>query len=182
MMSSSATLVGFLSAALALTLITGIEPAQHIDPRANEISGFSSWRKATSKPMFMAPGVAKLCRQAPEFAFPNPHVPTFFQVFVNKTGVAAMFASKRTPFPVGSVIVKEKRRLLPGTERLGPPELYTVMIKRKSGFDSVNGDWEFFVCDGQARPMRKATSVKHCQSCHQSRKQDDFTFRDYVRK
>lgn len=182
MNSSSPTLARFLSATLFVTFSIGSGPAQQIDPRATEISGFRSWRKATSRPMFMAPGVAKLCRQAPEFAYPTPHVPTYFQVFVNKTGVQAMFARNRKPFPVGSVIVKEKRRILPGTERLGPPELYTVMIKRKAGFDSVNGDWEFFVCDGQARPVRKASSVKHCQSCHQSRKLDDFTFRDYVRK
>lgn len=182
MTNRSLAIIRLVLASLAMTFSFAMKPVQQIDPRVLAISGFRSWRKATTKPTLMAPAIVSLCREAPEYSFPNPHFRTYFQVFVNKTGVPAMFAPKPTPFPIGSVIVKEKRRVLPGTERLGPPELYTVMIKRKKGFDSLNGDWEFFVCDGQARPMRKATSVKHCQSCHQSKKMDDYTFRDYVKK
>jgi len=131
----------------------------------------------------MEPLVSALCSRAPELQKPNPHVPNFFTVWVNDIGKKAMFAKGDTAFPAGSIIVKEK--FVPRDKNAGDlikplatdkPQLLTVMIKHEKGYDTPNGDWEYFTCDGNAQPAPASTSVKHCQSCHQ-KAEPDHTYR-----
>src|SRR5436190_17769194 len=74
----------------------------------------------------------------------NPHLKKYIIVHVNDIGRKAMLEEKNPKFPEGSVIVKEK---LP-EEKSQTPELLTVMIKQRKGFNPESGDWEYMVVDG----------------------------------
>lgn len=123
----------------------------------------------------MAPQIAALCVQLPKYGLDNPHVPRYFSVFVNSVGKATMLGQRKGPFPKGTVIVKEK---IAGAESKHP-ELLTVMIKHKKGFDPAHDDWEYEALDGDAKPIIGAT-VEHCQNCHQAKSLSDHVYRDYA--
>jgi hypothetical protein len=87
-----------------------------------------------------------------------------------------MVQATNPKFPIGSIIVREK---LP-TEDSAAPELLSVMIKRKKGFNQGEGDWEFIVLDnksGKARMLKKSVD---CLSCHGKQRESDFVFRTYL--
>jgi hypothetical protein len=89
----------------------------------------------------------------------------------------ARTASQTDPsvYAEGAVIVREKLK----TEE-GSPELLTVMIKRKKGFNPAANDWEFLVLSGDATKIRKREKTGACQQCHDSVRDKDFVFESYV--
>ncbi|HRF58526.1 MAG TPA: cytochrome P460 family protein [Fimbriimonadaceae bacterium] len=177
-------LVGSLSIFVGGALFAGFPGAT--DARLKAIQGYRSWTKVNAKPVSMAPSVAVLCAAIPppKWRDPSPHIGKFFTVYVNATGRTAMLSDETKPFPVGTVIVKEKvpavgqdvLKQTPGTK----VELLTVMIKRDKGFDPGNGDWEYFAVSGDAKAVI-SKDVKHCQDCHRSQKSSDYVYRDYPR-
>jgi len=158
-------------------------------------ANYRRWVLVTPNPVDMAPAVAVSCIGPAEWDRnpTNPHFPRVFRVFVNSAGRAAMASEGKRPFPVGSIIVKEKYpasdvRPLRGADARWPigrklragaqPELLTAMIKRKPGFDPKNGDWEYAVLDGLA--TRIATKdLSYCGSCHVNRQKTDYVFGNY---
>jgi len=124
----------------------------------------------------MAPAVSALCVQAPKAVPNNPHA--YFTVYVNKTGRATMLGQAQGPFPVGTVIVKEKFSSLKSKE----PQLLTVMIKRGKGYDVRQEDWEYLALDGQGRRFPGKQIVSHCQSCHQNSALKDHVYRNYINR
>lgn len=156
-----------------------VQPA-NVDPRQKAIEDYRDWQCITPEAVNMAPWIAKLCRVAPEYGRDNPHIRTFFKVFVNDKAKSMMNAPEPR-FPVGSVIVKEKFEVPSGSQpkKLDKPNLLTVMVKREKGFDGPNGDWEYFTAAGNGKPSSADLSVKHCQSCHLGKKSTDYTFRTY---
>ena len=62
----------------------------------------------------------------------------------------------------------------------GSPEVLTVMIKRKRGFNPAANDWEFLVISGDATKITKREKTGSCQSCHQSVSDKDFVFDNYL--
>ena len=87
-----------------------------------------------------------------------------------------MLHQKLPKFPVGSLIVKEK---LAEPESM-KPELLTVMHKRKKGYDTLGGDWEYLVYDGSGVSIQAHGRLKECHSCHkQWAKTGDYISRDY---
>lgn len=179
-MTRSANIFFGLFTAGTVIAVAMVQPA-NADPRPNEIKDYRDWVCVTPEAVNMAPWVAKLCRVAPEYGKENPHLKTTFKVFVNEKGKHAM-ASPEPIFPVGSVIVKEKfeansKSTAPSNPK---PNLLTVMVKRDKGYDSPNGDWEYFTAAGNGKVNSKTLSTKHCQSCHQGKKSSDYTFRTYA--
>ncbi|WP_394796455.1 hypothetical protein [Armatimonas sp.] len=73
------------------------------------------------------------------------------------------FWTKLTPFPVGTVLVKEKFDNPKGS---GTPELLTAMVKREKGYNPACYDWEFLVLDGKAERVLERGKLARCQSCH----------------
>ncbi len=155
------------------------------DTVVEDLQDYKSWHLATLTPVAMSPAVSELCMaKVPSHTLrhpPNPHMPSYFQVYVNPIGKEA-FLDKSKPFPVGTMILKEK---LAGSSKVGldelvkqTPELVTAMVKRVPGFDPDNGDWQYVVLLGDAS---KATTegLKHCAACHASRKSQRFVFADY---
>ena len=91
---------------------------------------------------------------------------------MNPPAVAAVFDPEARPFPLGTVIAKEK---LSGSPH-GAPEGVAFMVKRKeSQFPSTDG-WQFlyFPPSGDARRTHEA-----CASCHRAAAPKDYVFRQY---
>jgi Cytochrome P460 len=147
-----------------------------------EIEGYRGWTKVNEVPQLMAPRVAMACARvmAPGGVdvngSTNPHTNKFFTVYVNDVGREAMVTQKNPTFPVGTVIVKEK---LPSKESQ-TPELLTVMIKQKEGFNEASGDWEYAVMDGTGTRLEGRGDLQNCQSCHVAKQGSDYVFRTYL--
>lgn len=155
--------------------------AQTVSKQIKEIEGYKNWTRVNSVPQLMPDLVAALCRPSPkkaDDAGKNPHRDKYFTVFVNDIGRKAMLERKKPKFPVGSVIVKEK---LPD-EQSRTPELLTVMIKQKKGFNPASGDWEYLVADGAGATVEARGKLQNCQTCHLANKETDYVFRTYLSK
>lgn len=87
-----------------------------------------------------------------------------------------MLSQKSPRFPEGSIIVKEK---LPARDSQAP-ELLTVMIKQKRGYNPTRGDWEYMVVDGAGTRIEGRGKLQNCQSCHIANKKTDYVFRTYL--
>jgi hypothetical protein len=106
----------------------------------------------------------------------NPHRDKYFTVYVNEVGREAMLRQKTPIFPERSVIVKEK---LPAKDS-DTPELLTVMIKRKKGFNAATGDWEYAVVDRGGTRVEERGNLQNCQACHIANQETDYIFRTYL--
>jgi len=93
----------------------------------------------------------------------GPHSHGFVHLYASPEAAQAI-AARSDRFPVGSVIVKEK---------IGEKNVVTDvggMIKRAPGYDTANGDWEFFF----HTPGGEFTSGKmaNCIDCHNNSPHD----------
>jgi hypothetical protein len=156
------------------------------DPELRSVREYRDWKPITPKPVDMAPVIAVSCVGPGKLdREPNPHIRAAFRVYVNKKGERAMASDGQTPFPVGSIIVKEKFDRDPDAPFSPPkiaagtkPDLLTVMIKRKRGYAPADGDWQYAVLEGDAKKPTTA-GLKHCASCHRAQKARDYVFREY---
>jgi hypothetical protein len=93
-------------------------------------------------------------------------------VYVNELARKAYSASPAQPFPIGSILVREKL-IRSNSEK---PQVLTVMIKREKGFNTEGGDWSFLAMDGAATKVLKRKKKGDCLECHQSASDRDFVF------
>jgi hypothetical protein len=108
-------------------------------------------------------------------AIDDPHSDAHVVVYVNSIG-AHQFTKEHPVFPPGTILVKEK---LSSADSLAP-DLLTVMVKRKAGYDPEHGDWEYLTLDGAATTITSRGKLASCQSCHDEKKSDDYVFRSYL--
>jgi Cytochrome P460 len=147
-----------------------------------EIEGYRNWTKVNAVPQLMPKRVAADCAMWMSRAGvvvngdSNPHRDKYFTVYVNDLGHKAMLSRKNPIFPEGSVIVKEKLT----TKDSQSPELLTVMIKQKQGFNPASGDWEYMVVDGTGTKVEGRGNLQNCQSCHLANQKTDYIFRTYL--
>jgi hypothetical protein len=157
------------------SLTVGLMPPDSI----NEIAGYRTWTRVNAEPQLMPDQVSALCA-APvpsrADAPANPHRHKYLMVYVNDTGRQAMLEQKNPAFPEGSVIVKEKL----SEKSSQTPELLTVMIKHRTGFNPANGDWEYMVVDGTGTNVSAHGKLENCQSCHSAKPETDYVFRTYL--
>ena len=158
--------------------------AQTKNKQVKEIEGYKNWTKVNSTPQLMPDIVAMSCVG---FRSPNgksvdsktnPHLKKYITVYVNEIGRKAMLEQQKPQFPEGSVIVKEK---LPD-EAGQTPELLTVMIKQKKGFNPESGDWEYMVVNGDGTQAEERGNLENCQACHFNKQETDYIFRTYLSK
>ncbi len=143
----------------------------------SEIKGYQNWTKVNDKPQIMRSEVAVLCRMPTTQDLENDiHNNKYINVFVNNIGKDEMLTKKNPVFPKGTVIVKQK---LPTLES-NSPELLTVMIKRRKGFNPSVGDWEFFTSNGAATETTARGKLESCQRCHVEMKTTDYISRNYL--
>jgi hypothetical protein len=147
-----------------------------------EIEGYKQWAIVNPMPELMPERVAAACAiwLSPAGVIvdgeSNPHRDKYFTVYINDVGRQAMLGQKNPKFPVGSVIVKEKLTAKDSKE----PELLTVMIKQKKGFNRESGDWEYMVVDGTGTKVEGRGNLQNCQSCHLANRKTDYIFRTYL--
>ena len=158
--------------------------AQTKNKQVKEIEGYKNWTKVNSVPQLMPDVVAMSCvlYRSPSGEIvdskTNPHLKKYITVYVNEIGRKAMLEQQKPQFPEGSVIVKEK---LPD-ETSQTPELLTVMIKQKKGFNSESGDWEYMVVNGEGTQAEERGNLENCQACHFNKQETDYIFRTYLSK
>lgn len=176
-------------------MVSSLEP--HVDDGqrtpsvADDVLKFADyrkWHRVNDKPAEMSDVIASLCRivdpgeeEAIRRTNPNPHQRKdercTYTVFVNEVGKGRLLKGGVTPFPVGTILVKEKHK---GSDA-NSSELLTVMVKREKGFAPDNGDWQYLVLDGFAKAIQKGDTTT-CVKCHASVRENDFVYADYLPK
>ncbi len=102
---------------------------------------------------------------------------TFGEVYANDLARSEINKDKPT-YPIGSIIVREKNL----TETSETPETIIAMVKRKKGFSKNTGDWEFMTFKGADLQLEKRETKGNCADCHSNAKQNDWVFREYLKK
>lgn len=140
-----------------------------------QIGEYRGWQLVNPTPVMMNPRAAAACAAA----FPlNPHESAWASVYVNAQGTSAMMTESHPAFPVGSMIVKEKLY----DPKAKDPEVLTVMIKRKQGYNPPSRDWEYLVLDGPATKIMERGKLARCNECHQDYPDTDFVTMHYRRR
>lgn len=110
----------------------------------------------------------------------GPHARSSINVYVNSIGVKAL-QTKRLPYPVGTVIVKEKNprmiHYIDDTTEAERTASIGGMIKRKKGFDPDNGDWEYFY--KTSKGALESGKMKRCIQCHKEASKQDFVYKNW---
>jgi hypothetical protein len=173
-----------LLAPVATPLATEPVPEKHANPApaapgpgakplivTQETAGtfYRDYKRLTEQPRLIAPLTAVYCRTPSkeeldkEKAMAGPHAHVWVHIYANPEAAEAI-ASKADEFPVGAVIVKEKLGAGGAVTDVGG------MIKRAPGYDTANGDWEFF----SHTPGGEFTSGKiaNCIDCHNNGPRD----------
>jgi hypothetical protein len=140
-----------------------------------EVSKYKTWTRANPQPVLMDPVTAVDCA-SPGFRS-GPHANKYILVYVNEVARSAMMTERYPKFPPGSIIVKEK---LGEKSANALPELLTIMVKRNSGYDTGNGDWDYLVADGFVARFERPVNVKSCQTCHLRHRDTDYVSRQYL--
>jgi len=151
-------------------------------PAISEIAtSFTNYYRMTTNAVFVNPELAMLCRgaskeevEAARIKF-GPHANTGILIYMNKAADA--FGTNASLFPVGAVIVKQKRILGYHQDGKWIREADTRvggMVKRPAGYDPAHGDWEYFYF----KDPRKIESgrISSCAQCHDSAKEKDHIF------
>lgn len=152
------------------------------DKQVREIEGYKNWTKVNSEPQLMPERVAAACAVwlassgVEVNGSLNPHRDKYFTVYVNEIGRKEMLDQKSPKFPEGSIILKEKLSAVDSQT----PELLTVMIKQKNGFNPAGGDWEYIVLNGSGTKIEARGNLQNCQSCHLANQKTDYIFRTYL--
>jgi hypothetical protein len=137
----------------------------------------------TPDPVYVNPQLAAACRnvsqeevEAARKVF-GPHADTLVSIYMND--LAADTFSKTNPvYPVGSIIVKEKKAMgywsttqrttVEGSDGVGG------MIKRPAGYDPDHGDWEYFYFEDPAKI--ESGRITSCIQCHSGAADRDYVF------
>ena len=132
--------------------------------------------------VFVNPELAGLCRGVSQEEVAaarthfGPHANTSIRVFMNPPAADAL-KNNLIPYPVGSVIVKQKMSLgyqrSDGTAVEGEPGV-GGMVKRSPGYDPTHGDWEYFYVEGKS-PLESGR-LSTCVTCHSSARDRDHVF------
>ena len=142
---------------------------------------YRKWKRVNPIMVNMDWRAAQMCHVTPEAMKArrsNPHFGKWIFVYVNQQGEDAMMNQAVPNFPVGSVIVKEKR----GEQNPNAkPELLTVMTKMPPGYDPKHGDWQYMgVAGNAARTIQARGRLANCQSCHDKRAGTGYVYRSYL--
>ena len=143
-----------------------------------QFAGYRQWALVNPTPAIMDQRAARACGivRTPDTTSLNPHSTRYISVYVNRIGQEAMMKRLNPVFPEGSIIVKEKFM----NQFAKTPELLTVMVKHKEGYNRETGDWEYLMTDGAASRLEQRGKLERCNSCHNSYKESDYVTRTYL--
>lgn len=172
------TVVSCALALLASTIAFAMETSD--SELVRDATNFRELFRITDEPHEMDDSINRACRP---FGF-NPTLihdgygeSAFCNVYVNEKGKRALI-SGLDRYPEGSMIVKSKLRSKDDSK----PELYTVMQKMGTTFDTKNGNWEYSVIDGHTRRILARGRIDSCISCHARYAKTDYVTRVYIKQ
>ena len=154
---------------MPLAVTSLLQPIGRPSPQEQRFKFYKPFRfqRLTKQPHYVAPLTAILCTfPSPELierekAATGPHYHARVHIYSNPIAADAI-TSKLATFPTGAVIVKEK------LADDGAPIAVGGMVKRASGYDTKNGDWEYFY---SANTGGFSTGrLQNCAECHAQRK------------
>jgi hypothetical protein len=163
-------LVGMFTAS-ALLLAGADAPSSDI---AEIVTSYQNLRRLTPEPVLTDPLLAigcaaptkKMLAQARKSN--GPHMDAAINIYASDEAAEVLAGDRSRAFPVGAVVVKEKRNVGYGTDGIGG------MIKRAAGFDPKNGDWEYFYFSEESGLT--AGRLRNCIDCHRGAKATDYVF------
>ncbi|HRH38688.1 MAG TPA: cytochrome P460 family protein [Flavobacteriales bacterium] len=152
-------------------------------PSVKEIaSNYQTYEQITKGAVDVDPRLYQLCtgakKQPAAVIVPRdgPHAHSSIMIYMNRPA-AKTFSKSRAPYPVGSVIVKQKAYHDPAH---GATLFYNTgngvggMVKRAPGYDAANGDWEYFYYQDTAEI--ESGRITSCVQCHSSARDKDYVF------
>jgi hypothetical protein len=159
-------------------------------PRIAEIADdYRSLRSMTRQPVNVDPRLAMLCRGAEQSEVEEarkhsgPHANSAIRIYMNDLASNA-FRSRSRPYPVGSVIVKEKRSMGYWSRETGRPvhqhDGVGGMVKRPPGYDPAHGDWEYFYFEEGSKI--ESGRIGSCVGCHGGASTRDYVFGDWAER
>jgi hypothetical protein len=80
-----------------------------------------------------------------------------------------------TPFPIGTVILKQKLADAASRQAI----LYTGMLKRETSYNPECGNWEFFTITGGGEAVTSRGRMESCMDCHKQYSRSDFVTKGY---
>jgi hypothetical protein len=135
------------------------------DTQLSDINGYTSWMKVNLETLtgdvFGALGDAHAGAEG------------LREIYVNNLGRAVTLGSRSFPYPTGTIFVKETF-MNEGGEK-GMLGSLTIMIKRGSGYDPANNNWEYMMVSPDNEVMRQG-KVEGCIGCHTVVADTDYVF------
>ena len=138
------------------------------------LADYRSWEKLLKQPQAVPLELWQLCRSPmPKdlklaAATHGPHNQHYIQVYANRS---ALGANRNKPFPVGSILAKEKL-LLPNSRE---PDGVAFMIKQAGSKFAGTGGWEFLYFPVSGKTKADNADSQSCAACHSG------AANDYVR-
>lgn len=155
-----------LLAAVSIFLITCVStPSDPNATQGDDFSNYTGWSKVNAQPI-----------TGDETGFlGNVHggPSGIREVYVNSVGKSVSDGNAGLPYPVGTIIVKESYAVKNGEK--DKLKDVTIMVKRESGYDSENGDWEYLMTNA-ALKIRSQGRIKMCSDCHAGAADADYVF------
>ena len=136
-----------------------------------ELGDYRTWTRATKEPHAVGFQLSRLCRSPTPQEWEEvrksvgPHMQRYVHVYANPVAAETLMGRVRGPFPVGSILAKEKL-VLPDSSH---PEGIGFMVKRSGSSFRSTGGWEFLFF-----PEKGDRTVTHaaCAACHIGSKRD----------
>ena len=151
---------------------------------ADIAAAYTSYHKVTDEEVRVNPELATRCAPITKELVETlrtrhgPHAHTSILVYMNAPA-AQVFSRGDKVYPVGSVIVKQKRILGFYDEKIGKNVSSAEngvggMVKRAAGYDPAHGDWEYFYFEDKSKIQ--AGHIQSCVQCHEGAKDKDYVF------
>lgn len=146
------------------------------------VSTYRGYRKLTPTPVWVNPDLAMLCIGASKAQVETarvkfgPHAHSAISIYMSESAARAF--ETKTSFPVGAVVVKEKK-MLGYRDKTGKRTRLAEngvggMVKRASGYDPIHGDWEYFYFEDPSKI--ESGRISSCVACHDGAKHSDYVF------
>ena len=141
-------------------------------------TNFKQFQKLNSEPIYVDPNFSMDCDSDPanleeeSIKENGPHRDAAINIYMNNLATET-FKNKTFPYPVGSIIIKDKNALS-SAELNNTNKGVGGMLKREKGFDSENGDWEYFFFK-DVNKIDKG-KIDSCIQCHTRASKKDYVF------
>jgi hypothetical protein len=172
-----------LAIAFGLLVGCGCPPEETPEERVERvISKAASFVRMTEEPVYTNPFLARLCIGVSQELFETveqshgSHTHSAISITMNEAAAGA-FRSGSSQYPEGAIILKHKDLLsLRDAERQSHGT--GGMIKRETGYDTHNGDWEYFYVDEEKQIT--VGRLGNCIDCHANASDRDYVFGDWA--